>query len=79
MLSRNALLLVAVMAAQLLHAECGLKILSFNIKNFSSNKLQDQPVVDVLLKVNSFVARVCLLNLIQQKSLSHAMLFVFFT
>ena len=76
MLSRNALLLVTVVTAQLLQAECGLKILSFNIENFSSKKLKKQPVVDVLLKVNSFVTRVCLLNLIQQKSLS---LFVFFT
>ena len=55
MLSRNALLLVAVVAAQLLQAECGLKILSFNIENFSSKKLKERPVVDVLLKVNSFV------------------------
>ena len=50
--SRNALLLVAVVAAQLLQAECGLKILSFNIENFSAKKLQKQNVVDVLLKVS---------------------------
>ena len=50
--SRGAIfLLVLVAAVQLMQASHGLKILSFNIENFSVKKFSKQSVVDVLLKV----------------------------
>ena len=51
MRTRAALLLAIAVASQLLQVGWGLKILSFNIENFSEKKYQKQSVVDVLLKV----------------------------
>lgn len=50
--SRAVVLLAAVVTVQLLQLGCGLKLLSFNIENFSPKKFAKQGVVDVLLNVS---------------------------
>ena len=55
--SRAVVLLAAVVTAQLLQLGCGLKLLSFNIENFSPKKFAKQGVVDKLLNVSRLTPR----------------------